>query len=87
MFMAGVQVRAQIAFTSYRDGNTEIYVMDTDGGNPKKLTKDAERDEYADWSRAVLSVSPASKQFVTWGWLKDWEYNRTLPVDDSFSDD
>ena len=30
--------QAQIAFRSYRDGNSEIYVMDTDGGNQRNLT-------------------------------------------------
>ena len=29
----------KIAFTSYRDGETAIYIMDGDGGNPFKLTE------------------------------------------------
>ena len=30
--------RTKIAFTSMRDGNSEIYVMDGDGGNPRRVT-------------------------------------------------
>lgn len=29
---------AKIAFSSKRDGNTELYLMDADGGNPRRLT-------------------------------------------------
>ena len=39
LLMIGVQVGAQIAFTSYRDGNREIYVMDADGSNLRNLTR------------------------------------------------
>ena len=39
-----VDAQAQIAFTSHRDGNWEIYVMDTDGDNPKNLTNHASSD-------------------------------------------
>ena len=48
----------------------DIYVMDIDGGNLQKLTKDAESDYYPDWARSVFAVSPASKQLIIWGWLK-----------------
>ena len=77
----------RIAFESNRDGDSDIYVMDVGGGNLKRLTKNSAADEWPDWARSDLSVSPASKQFVTWGWLKDRDYNVTLPVDDSVSDD
>ena len=33
------QAQAQIAFTSERNGNKEIYVMDADGRNPRNVTK------------------------------------------------
>lgn len=40
----------QIAFTSNRDGNNEIYVMDSTGGQLKRLTNDP-RDDFAPaWS-------------------------------------
>ena len=48
----------------------DIYVMDADGGNLQRLTKDAESDYSPDWSRSAFSVSPASKQLLIWGWLK-----------------
>ena len=36
--MVDVEAQARIAFASDRDGNMEIYVMDADGGNPRRLT-------------------------------------------------
>ena len=36
--MADAAPQAQIAFSSHRDGNWEIYVMDTDGKNLRRLT-------------------------------------------------
>ena len=39
-----------IAFTSTRDGNSEIYVMDSDGGNQVRLTDDPARDYQPAWS-------------------------------------
>ena len=35
--MAVVDAQAQIAFVSKRDGNPEIYVMDADGKNQRRL--------------------------------------------------
>ena len=36
--------KAQIAFESDRDGNWEIYAMDADGGNPRRLTNNRVTD-------------------------------------------
>lgn len=41
---------AKIAFESNRDGNSEIYIMDVDGGNPHRLTKDRKEDTEPAWS-------------------------------------
>ena len=40
----------RIVFTSFRDGNFEIYVMDADGGNQKNLTNHPADDRQPDWS-------------------------------------
>ena len=48
IIVAGAQ--AQIAFASDRDGNSEIYVMDADGGNPRRLTNNRADDWSPVWS-------------------------------------
>ena len=45
-----VDVQARIAFVSDRDGNYEIYVMDTDGGNLRRLTNHPDIDSLPSWS-------------------------------------
>ena len=42
--------QAQIAFASDRDGNWEIYVMDTDGRNQRRLTTNRHDDWEPSWS-------------------------------------
>ena len=41
---------SHIAFTSSRDRNWEIYVMDTDGSNQQRLTNDPAYDSAPSWS-------------------------------------
>jgi len=41
---------SKIAFVSVRDGNGEIYVMDSDGSNPQRLTHNSVWDGLPDWS-------------------------------------
>ena len=50
LLMVVVDAQAQIAFVSKRDGNPEIYVMDTDGGNLRRLTNNPARDYAPSWS-------------------------------------
>ena len=45
-----VEVHARIAFVSERDGNGEIYVMDADGGNLRRLTNHPDWDIFPAWS-------------------------------------
>ena len=40
---------SSIAFISSRDGNREVYVMDIDGDNPRRMTTHDERDDYVSW--------------------------------------
>ena len=40
----------RIAFTSNRDGNYEIYVMNADGSGQRNLTQHRAQDNYAAWS-------------------------------------
>ena len=48
--MVCVEAQARIAFSSNRDGNYEIYVMDDDGGNLEKLTNHPDSDFHPSWS-------------------------------------
>ena len=48
--VVAVDAQARIAFSSNRDGNSEIYVMDTDGGNQRKLTNNRHGDWSPSWS-------------------------------------
>ncbi|MCG8620575.1 MAG: hypothetical protein MJE68_01070, partial [Proteobacteria bacterium] len=61
----------QIVFTSLRDGNGEIYVMNADGTNPVNLTQHREWDTNPSWGLVPsLSVSPNEKLTVLWGKVK-----------------
>jgi Tol biopolymer transport system component len=43
---------AQIAFSSSRNGpNTDVYVMNPNGGNVTPVTNDAVTDVVSDWKR------------------------------------
>ena len=42
--------RTKIAFASSRDGNLDIYVMDGDGGNQRRVTVNPARDSLPAWS-------------------------------------
>ena len=50
MLMVYVDAQAQIAFVSERAGNWEIYVMDNDGENPRRLTNNPDKDVNPSWS-------------------------------------
>ena len=48
--MVCVDAQAQIAFASNRDGNAEIYVINADGGNLRRLTNNRHDDYSPSWS-------------------------------------
>ena len=48
--MVCVDAQARIAFSSKRDGNWEIYVMDADGKNLRNFTDNAHNDKDPSWS-------------------------------------
>jgi Tol biopolymer transport system component len=48
--MIVVDAQAQIAFMSHRDGNPEIYVMNPDGQNQRRLTNNPASDHSPLWS-------------------------------------
>ena len=73
----------RIIFTSQRDGHvhpilgwptSEIYVMDADGKNTRRLTNNPHYDSNPEWVNSPFSVSPVGKKFTVWGWLK--QFNR-----------
>ena len=47
----------RIAFMSSRDGNNEIYVMDSDGSNLRRLTNHSADDGYPSWSPDGRSIA------------------------------
>jgi len=53
---------SKIAFTSDRDGNDEIYVMDSDGANQTRLTNNAAADSTPCWSPDGSRIAFASNR-------------------------
>jgi hypothetical protein len=52
----------QIAFSSYRDGNAEVYLMNPDGTSQRRLTSSAGEDEAPTWSADSRQLAFASNR-------------------------
>ena len=72
LLMVCVNAQAQIAFFSRRDGNPEIYVMDADGSNQRRLTNHPDKDWAPSWSpdgkRIVFFSNRDGHVHVIHGW-------------------
>jgi TolB protein len=63
---------SKIAFSSTRTGNGDIYVMDFDGGNVRRLTSDAAFDRHPTWSPDGRRIAFASNRTgVSRVWIMD----------------
>jgi len=54
----------RVAFSSHRDDNWEIYVVDVDGGNLERLTDHSESDFSPSWSPDGRQLVFASRRYV-----------------------
>ena len=63
---------AKIAFTSTRDGDNNIYLMDTNGRNAVKLTRTppGTTNSLPSWLPGALAVNPNGKLPISWGKVK-----------------
>lgn len=59
-------VGSKIVFVSYRDGNSEIYTMNSDGTGLVNLTNDAAQDSGPAWSPDGSSIVFASSRTGSW---------------------
>ena len=76
----------RIAFTSTRDGDYELYLMDTDGGNVTRITDNEHTDYLPQWSpdgkKIVFTVEKEESQSV-WVVGSDGNDLRRLTDDES----
>jgi len=65
-----------IAFESTRDGNSEIYVVEADGSNPRNLTHNPANDYWPSWS-------PTGKQIAFFSARTGWQELYIMNADGS----
>ncbi|NQD37037.1 winged helix-turn-helix transcriptional regulator [Permianibacter sp. IMCC34836] len=57
---------SQLALDAPPAGNTDIYLLDASGGNPKRITSDPAEDRFANWSRDGTRLYFASFRTGDW---------------------
>ena len=57
---------SRIAFASNRDGNWEIYVMNSDGSNPHNITNNPATDNHPSWSPDGSKIAFQSERDGNW---------------------
>ena len=62
---------SKIAFTSYRDGNHEIYIMNSDGTGQTRLTDNSVNDSYPSFSHnGTVAAAAAAAPYVEPIWIR-----------------
>ncbi len=78
---------SRIAFSTTRDGNSEIYLMDPDGSNPLRLTEDDGEDSEPAWlsdGSRIVFFSTRSGNGEIWSMNPDGTELVNLTNDPSF---
>ena len=78
LWLATSPLQGKIVFYSKRDGNPEIYAMDSDGSNQTRLTFNEAGDSWGTWS-------PNGQQ-IAFGSYRNGENNREIYVMDADGD-
>jgi len=84
----------QVVFMSRRDGNWEVYVSSINGGDPRRLTKNAANDGLPTWSpdgRYIAYVTDRGGEWAVWVMRPDGTGQRRLfeiggPIDGQVRD-
>ena len=76
-----VDAQAQIVFSSKRDGNFEIYVMDVDGGNQRRLTNHPDGDWSPSWSPDGKRIVFCSDRDGHTGIIPGWHTSEIYAMD------
>jgi Tol biopolymer transport system component len=76
----------EIAFTTFRNGKGDIYVMRPDGSNQRRLTTSPAHDDLAAWSpdsKQIAFSSDRTGQLEIWVMNRDGSDQRRLTFDDA----